>query len=92
MRIAAVVAVLLIACFSKGSDLAVTNLMSGTLSVLLNTAVASATTPSFAAEVAFPIGSDPYSVALGDFNGDSKPDLAVANEGSSTVSILVAVP
>jgi len=32
-------------------------------------------------------GSLPFSVAVGDFNGDGKLDLAVANEGSNTVSI-----
>jgi VCBS repeat protein/FG-GAP repeat protein len=31
----------------------------------------------------------PRSVAAGDFNGDSDPDLAVANEGSDSVSIFV---
>ena len=33
------------------------------------------------------VGSGPYSVAIGDFNGDGKQDLAVANYDSSTVSI-----
>ena len=28
-------------------------------------------------------------VAVGDFNGDNKPDLAVANETSNTVSVLL---
>jgi len=28
-------------------------------------------------------------VAVGDFNGDSKPDLAVANSGSHDVSVLL---
>src|SRR5439155_23776146 len=34
-------------------------------------------------------GMTPNSVAVGDFNGDSKLDLAVANVGSSTVSVLL---
>jgi FG-GAP-like repeat/Abnormal spindle-like microcephaly-assoc'd, ASPM-SPD-2-Hydin/Protein of unknown function (DUF1573)/FG-GAP repeat len=34
-------------------------------------------------------GTYPQSVAVGDFNGDGKLDLAVANGGSSTVSILL---
>jgi hypothetical protein len=34
-------------------------------------------------------GHSPYSVAVGDFNGDAKADLAVANDNSDTVSILL---
>ena len=34
---------------------------------------------SFSAATNFAVGSDPYSVAVGDFNGDGKQDLAVAN-------------
>ena len=33
------------------------------------------------------VGSEPNSIAIGDFNGDGKQDLAVANYNSSTVSI-----
>ncbi|HVS99469.1 MAG TPA: VCBS repeat-containing protein [Solirubrobacterales bacterium] len=33
--------------------------------------------------------SDPTSVAIGDFNGDGKPDLAVANRRSDSVSVLL---
>ena len=35
------------------------------------------------------VGYDPVSVAVGDFNGDGILDLAVANEQSSTVTILL---
>ena len=37
----------------------------------------------------FAVGANPYSVAVGDFNGDGKQDLAVANGGSNNVSILL---
>ena len=70
-------------------DLAVANYDSGTVSVLLNTTAPGATTPTFATQATFAVGSYPYSVAIGDLNGDGKPDLAVANEGSSSVSVLL---
>jgi hypothetical protein len=35
------------------------------------------------------VGSDPQAIAVADFNGDGKPDIAVANEGTGTVSILI---
>jgi hypothetical protein len=65
-------------------DLAVANSGSNTVSVLLNTIATGATTASFAAQQAFSVGSDPFSVAAGDFNGDGKPDLAVANNDPNT--------
>jgi hypothetical protein len=70
-------------------DLVVANFDSATVSVLLNTTAAGATTPSFAPQRTFATGSNPQSVAVGDFNGDGKPDLAVANSGSNTVSVLL---
>ena len=44
---------------------------------------------TFQAQQTFATGSDPISVALGDVNGDGKPDLVVANSGSDTVSVLL---
>ena len=37
------------------------------------------------------VGDGPRSLAAGDFNGDGKLDLAVANSGSDTISILLGV-
>src|SRR5204862_200939 len=37
----------------------------------------------------FPVGTSPESVAVGDFNGDGKQDLAVANYFSNDMSILL---
>src|SRR2546422_3097341 len=46
-------------------------------------------TVSFIARRDFVVGNNPVSVAVGDFNGDGVPDLAVANAGSATVSVLL---
>ena len=70
-------------------DLVVTNYYDSNLSVLLNTTAPGATTPSFADQVAFATGVKPYAVAIGDLNGDGKPDLAVANYHSDFLSILL---
>jgi hypothetical protein len=45
--------------------------------------------PGFLAPLAFDAGTLPWSVAVGDFNGDGKPDLAVANLYSNNVSVLL---
>jgi hypothetical protein len=42
--------------------------------------------PTFAT---YPTGSGPHGVTVGDFNRDGWPDLAVADGGSGTVSILI---
>ncbi|MGH3768180.1 MAG: FG-GAP repeat domain-containing protein, partial [Pseudonocardiaceae bacterium] len=37
----------------------------------------------------FPAGAGPFSVVVGEFNGDARPDLAVANLFSNSVSVLL---
>src|SRR5262249_6224277 len=46
-------------------------------------------TPSFSAPRNFNSGSNPYSVAVGDFNGDGKLDLATALRNTNNVSVLL---
>ena len=71
-------------------DLAVASSTSTFVSVLRNTFdPLSPMTPKFATRISFVTGTNPYSMAIGDFNGDDKPDLAVANYSSTTVSILL---
>jgi hypothetical protein len=70
-------------------DLIVPNFGGNTVSVFLNTTAAGQATVSFAPRLDFVVGAGPTAVAIGDFNGDGVPDLAVANNGSSTVSVLL---
>ena len=44
---------------------------------------------NFSTPVSYPVGTAPAAVAVGDFNGDGKPDLAVVNSSSGSVSILL---
>jgi hypothetical protein len=47
------------------------------------------TVPSFFTPPTFPVGLAPVAQAVGDFNGDGKVDVAVINEGSNAVSVLL---
>lgn len=56
----------------------------GTVSILLGNG-----NGMFQPHVDYGIGLVPYYVAVGDFNGDGRVDVAATNNGSSTVSILL---
>src|SRR5688572_14355066 len=68
-------------------DLAVANLNSETVSILVGAAGG-----TFTGSTNLAAGARPIGVATGDFNGDSDPDLAVANNSTRTVSILLGGP
>jgi hypothetical protein len=67
-------------------DLAVANTLapSNNVSILLGDG-----TGNFRGPRNFGAGNSPWSLAVGDFNGDSNQDLAVANYSSNNVSILL---
>ena len=54
------------------------------VSVLLNSGIG-----TFGAAVNYGAGLTPTSVAIGDLNGDGKPDLVVANNQGNSVSVLL---
>jgi hypothetical protein len=44
---------------------------------------------AFRPHVSYPVGKRPYTVVIGDVNGDHKPDLVVSNTVDGTVSVLL---
>ena len=70
------------------SELVVENQAGSTVSVFKNNSVSGTiNASSFAAKVDFTTGSAPAGVALGDLDGDGRPELAVANNGSNSLSV-----
>ena len=68
-------------------DVAVVELGYSYLSVYLNNSTCSQNCGTLAAAVQYGAGTTPSSLAAGDFNGDGRLDLAVANKGSNNVSL-----
>jgi len=59
------------------------------VTVLLLAIRSGAQTPLFVAQPPVSVGTSPLGVATADFNGDGKADVAVANELSNTISVLL---
>ena len=71
-------------------DLAVANYGSSGSGTTVSVLMGNSSDPgTFLAAVNYTVGTGPSSVAVGDFNGDGKIDLAVANFTSNNVSILL---
>jgi len=67
-------------------DVIVTNGV-GDSSVSVFRNISSAGVISFAGKLDFRTSYGPYSVAIGDLDGDGKPDLAIANNGSNFITL-----
>ncbi len=66
-------------------DLAVANSTTNTVSLFRNTSTIG--TVSLAGKVDFTTGTAPWSVSIGDIDGDEKPDLVVANSTDNNISL-----
>ncbi len=73
------------------AELITVNQTSNTVSVLRNTGVAGGD-PAFAARSDCAVGAGPVAVAAGLLTGDARTDLAVANFGGTTLTVLPNVP
>jgi formylglycine-generating enzyme required for sulfatase activity len=70
-------------------DLIIANQDNASVSVFRNTSTSgSINSSSFTSKIDFPTGSTPTGVAIGDLDGDGKPDLVITNEGDNTISVL----
>jgi Domain of unknown function (DUF4347)/NPCBM/NEW2 domain/Glucose / Sorbosone dehydrogenase/FG-GAP-like repeat/Calx-beta domain len=67
-------------------DLAVTNYLTTSISVLLNL---NNGTGTFGSATRYTAGDGPHSMRAGDLNGDGRIDLVTANESSNNVSVLL---
>jgi hypothetical protein len=75
-------------------DLVVASYAYNIVSVLLNTTAAGAAAPAFALKVDFHTVTytGASSVAIGDLNGDGRPDVVLANPSANSVSVLLNTP
>ncbi len=67
-------------------DIVVPNNTAASISVFFNTTTTGSTTPTFGTRADFTAGTAAWSVAVGDFNLDGKPDIVCANRNGASVS------
>jgi hypothetical protein len=70
-------------------DLVAANRSDNTISVLLNIPASPSSAAQFATRVGYSTGSGPSGLAVADLDGDGKQDVATANYGGKSVSVLL---
>jgi len=70
-------------------DVVVANTGDDTVTLFLNATAPGAQLPTFGGKQTLAVGASPVAIAVGDFDGDGKPDLATANYDSSTSTVLL---
>ena len=74
-------------------DIVVSNIYGGSVSVFRNTSTSgSITSSSFATPVSLTVGTAPVGTFVADLDGDNKPEIITANNGSLTMSVLRNYP
>ena len=71
------------------ADIAVANFTDGTVSVFLNSTQVGSTTAVFSSKKDFAVGQGAMGIDAADFNADGYIDLAIANQNSDNISILM---
>lgn len=70
-------------------DIVIANNVSATVSVFRNISTSgSLTSSSFSAKVDFATSASPSGIAIGDIDGDGKPDIVTSNMSSNNISVL----
>ena len=69
-------------------DMVTADYNSNSVTVLRNTSSGSISVSSLVSKTDFTTGNTPYGLAVGDLDGDSKPDIVSVNDAAGTLSVL----
>ena len=83
------IAIISISLVAAGGQPLLLQASDGLVSLTTPSPLAACPSPGFGVQSVYPVDTSPTAVATGDFNGDGKVDLVVANKGSKSFSILL---
>jgi len=70
-------------------DLVVSCTNSNTVNVFMNTTPTNASVSSFGSKIQYSVGTNPVSIAVGDLDGDGKPDFVLACVGANIATVFL---